>query len=99
MSHAPLLAIALLAFCPGVARAQITDITSGRPDGVYYGGLGLTNAYERPNTAEDLRRNEIEVKYREVVRAKIPDKKPSNDPWKSVRPTAAAITIDRHRPQ
>ena len=42
---------------------------------------------------------EIEVKYREVVRTKIPDKKPSNDPWKTVRPSASAITIERHRPQ
>lgn len=99
MLRSPLLAIALLVAPASFARAQITDITSGRPDGYYYGGFGLTNAYERPITAEDIRRNEIEQKYREVVRTKIPDKKPSNDPWKSVRPTAAAITVDRHRPE
>ena len=98
MPRIPLLAIALLVVPASLARAQITDITSGRPDITYY-QYGLSPSYERPITAQDIRRNEIEQKYREVVRTKIPDKKPSNDPWKGVRPTAAAITVDRHRPE
>ena len=98
MLRIPLSAIALLIVSATFARAQITDITSGRPDITYF-SYGLSPDYERPITAEDIRRNEIEQKYREVVRTKIPDRKPSNDPWKGVRPSAAAITVDRHRPE
>ena len=99
MLRIPLLAIALLVAPASFARAQVYDITTGRPDITYFSYYGGASSYERPITAEDIRRNEIEQQYREVVRARIPDKKPSNDPWKSVRPTAAAITVDRHRPQ
>ena len=98
MRRAVFLAIALVVAPASFARAQVTDITSGRPDTSYF-YYGLSPSYERPITAEDIRRNEIEQQYREVVRTRIPDKKPSNDPWKGVRPTATAITIGRHRPE
>jgi hypothetical protein len=56
--------------------------------------------YERSPTPEEVGRNyEIEMRYRETLRTKIPDRKPSNDPWKNVRPAAAASAFDRHRPQ
>ena len=55
--------------------------------------------YEGKRSYGNIQRDrQIEQAYRETV-SRIPDKKPSNDPWKKVRPTAAAITVDRHRPQ
>ena len=94
----PSIVAAALAVLPAFANAQVGDITSGRSE-ASYNQFSLTPSYERPMTAEDMRRNEIEQKYREVVR-RIPDKKPSNDPWKTVRqaPTATA-TFNRHRPE
>ena len=75
------------------AEAQITPIASGLPDNAYNYGLNLYG-YERPLTAQDMREIEIEQKYKETMR-KIPNKKPSNDPWAGVRPAPVA---DRHRP-
>ena len=73
------------------ARAQIND-TQGPSRRL---GFNLTPAYERPITAQDMRDMEVEKKYRASL-AKIPNKKPSKDPWAGIRPTAAE---DRHRPQ
>ena len=90
---------ALLVLAALPSHAQVGDITSGRSD-ASYNYFSLTPSYERPMTAEDMRRNEIEQKYREVVRAKIPDRKPSSDPWKTVRQAPAAkATFERHRPE
>jgi hypothetical protein len=99
MPRTLILAAALVMLSAGLARAQVNDITTGLPD---YGSnyFYLTPSYERPITAEDMRRdNLIEQKYRETLRTKIPDKKPSNDPWRNVRPAATAAAYDRHRPQ
>ena len=41
---------------------------------------------------------ENERNYRETVK-RIPDKKPSSDPWKNVRSTPTASSVDRHQPQ
>jgi len=94
-------AIAVLPAC--LARAQITDITSGRPDGAdsYYLNWGaFPTGYERRRSPEDAGRDtEIEAKYRDTLKTRIPDKKPSNDPWKTIRPAATAAAPDRHRPQ
>jgi len=82
-------------------RAQITDITSGLPDGagIYSWGAFPSSGYGRPpRSPEDAGRDtEIEAKYNETLQSKIPNRKPSNDPWKTIRPAAAAV--DRHRPQ
>ena len=78
----------------------MTDITSGRPDGAdYYTWGAFPTGYGPSRSPEAAGRDtEIEMKYNETLKSKIPDKKPSNDPWKNIRsaPTAAA---DRHRPQ
>jgi hypothetical protein len=83
---------------PGSAEAQITPIASGLPENANNYGYGLSLSpgygYERPMTAQDMRELEIEQKYKETMR-KIPNKKPSKDPWAGVRPAAVA---DRHRP-
>lgn len=95
---APALAVlALVLLLAEFARAQITDITSGRPPGADGTGISFLGAYERPMSAADMRSQEIERDYRRAL-TKIPNKKPSNDPWAGVRPTAARAD-DRHRPQ
>ena len=98
-----ILAAAMAVLPASLARAQITDITSGRPDGAdsYYYNLGaFPTGYERSRSPEDAGRDtEIEMKYRETLQTKIPDKKPSNDPWKTIRPAPTASATDRHRPQ
>lgn len=77
-----------------VSHAQVNDITTGLPDSSIWTAWP---AYERPISAEAAQRNaDIERKYRETV-AKIPNRRPSNDPWKSVRQAPAATTPDRHR--
>jgi hypothetical protein len=89
----PTIAFTLIVLSARLAEAQITPIASGLPDNAYNYGLNLYG-YERPITAQDMREQEIERKYKETMR-KIPNKKPSNDPWAGVRPAAVA---DRHRP-
>lgn len=76
------------------ARAQVNDISKALPNSAGY-GFNLTPSYERPITAQDMRDMEINRKYRETL-AKIPNKKPSRDPWAGIRPATAE---DRHRPQ
>jgi hypothetical protein len=79
------------------ARAQITDITSGRPPGADGQGISFFGAYERPMSAADMRSQEIEKDYRKAL-TKIPNKKPSGDPWSGIRTTTTRAD-DRHRPQ
>jgi len=88
-------ALALAVLPAELARAQITDITTGRPPGADGQGISFLGAYERPMTAADMRAQEIERDYRKTM-AKIPDKKPSKDPWAGIR---AATPADRHRPE
>ena len=89
-----LIAVFALAVLPvELARAQITDITTGRPPGADGQGISFFGAYERPMTAADMRAQEIERDYRRTM-AKIPDRKPSKDPWAGIR---ATTPVDRHR--
>jgi len=83
------------------ARAQITDITTGRPPGAdYYTWGAFPTGYGPSRSPEAAGRDtEIELKYRETLQSKIPDRKPSNDPWKTIRPASTAAAVDRHRPQ
>ena len=98
-----ILAAAMAVLPASLARAQITDITSGRPDGAnsyYYNWGAFPMSYPRSRSPEDAGRDtEIEAKYNETLRSKIPDRKPSNDPWKTIRPAPTASAADRHRPQ
>jgi hypothetical protein len=86
-------ALALAVLPAEFAYAQITDITTGRPPGADGQGISFFGAYERPLTAADMRSQQIERDYRRTM-AKIPDKKPSKDPWAGIRATTPA---DRHR--
>jgi len=91
-------AAALIALTGGLASAQITPIDKGVPAGGDIPSINEWSPYYRTRTPEQVGRDvEIEQNYRAAV-SKIPDRKPSNDPWKSIRPSAAT-TVDRHRPQ
>ena len=95
-------AAVLIVLSTSLARAQITDITSGRPDGTdyYYRWGAFPTGYERSRSPEDaVRDTEIEMKYRDTLKTRIPDRKPSNDPWKTIRPAPTAVAVDRHRLQ
>jgi hypothetical protein len=85
-----LLGATAVALLTGAARAQVTPISSGVRDG--YDMPSITEwspYYQRSRTPEEAGRDtEIEANYRAAV-AKIPDRKPSNDPWKSIRPATA----------
>ena len=94
-----ILAATIAVLSASLAHAQITDITTGRPPGAdYYTWGAFPTGYMRSRSPEDAGRDtEIELKYRETLQSKIPDRKPSNDPWKGIRATPTAVA-DRHRP-
>ncbi|MFL5151724.1 MAG: hypothetical protein ACJ8C3_02570 [Microvirga sp.] len=94
-------AAVLVVLPANLARAQITDITTGRPPGAdYYTWGTFPTGYGPSHSPEDAGRDtEIELKYRETLTSKIPNRKPSNDPWKTIRPAPTARAADRHRPQ
>ena len=94
MLRIPTIVFLIVLLSAGLGHAQITPITSGLPENAYNYGYSLSPGYERPITAQDIRELEIERKYNETLK-KIPNRKPSNDPWAGVRPAAVA---DRHRP-
>jgi hypothetical protein len=96
-----ILAATLVVLPAGLARAQITDITTGRPPGAdYYTWGTLPSGYVPARSPEDAGRDtEIEAKYNDTLKSRIPDKRPSNDPWKTIRPAPTASAGDRHRPQ
>ena len=96
-----ILAATLVVLPAGLARAQITDITTGRPPGAdYYTWGTFPSGYVPSRSPEDAGRDtEIEAKYNATLKSRIPDKKPSNDPWKTIRPAPTASAADRHRPQ
>ena len=92
----------LVVLSAGLARAQVTDSLPGYgiEDGPVF-SYGLFPDYEQTRSQAQIERDlEIERKYRETVKARIPDRRPSNDPWKNIRsaPAAAAVPYDRHRP-
>ena len=80
----------ILAFAPA-ARAQVIPGDSPTTR-IYWSGMGNNLSSE-----DRWREAESEQKYREAVK-RIPDRKPSNDPWKKVRPASTTVA-DRHRVQ
>ena len=97
-----ILAAAVVAVLPAsLARAQVSDITTGRPPGAdYYTWGTFPSGYMPARSPEDAGRDtEIEAKYNATLKSKIPDRKPSNDPWKNIRSAPTAVATDRHRAQ
>jgi hypothetical protein len=94
-----LLAATIILLSASLARAQFTGPipNTGYDTGYSWSAFPI---YERSPTPEEVGRDyQIEMRYRETLKTRIPDKKPSNDPWKNVRPAATASAFDRHRPQ
>ena len=90
------IAAAIVALCAGAAHAQIKDITNAAPDdGTYRWNMWppITRA-ENPEDAG--REHDIDLRYRETLRTKIPNRKPANDPWRTIR-TAPPVPYDKHR--
>jgi hypothetical protein len=96
ISRLLVIAAAVLALSAAAAQAQIHDITSAAPDDDsphwnMWPPVGIS-----PNPEDAGREHEIDQRYRETLRTKIPNRKPSNDPWRKIR-AAPAVPYDRHR--
>ncbi|MCX7314520.1 MAG: hypothetical protein WCG92_19025 [Hyphomicrobiales bacterium] len=78
------------------AKAQVTGHipNTGYDTGYGWNAIPLGYGYS-PSPEDSVRAYEIEQRYRETLRTKIPDRKPSNDPWKAIRPASSA-SVDRH---
>ena len=84
-------AAALLAPAPALAQSYGGPIpNSGNDVGYVYGGIASYYA-NRPTPEQIGREMQIESNYQSALK-KIPDKKASSDPWKSIRQAPA----DRH---
>ena len=96
MSRPLIAAIAIVALSAGAAHAQIKDITNVAPDDGTY-RWNMWPPIGRAENPEDAgREHDIDLRYRETLRTKIPNRKPSNDPWRSIR-RAPAVSPDKHR--
>jgi hypothetical protein len=73
------------------ATAAPAQITGPVPNTGHYEDLSYWNLWSgigRSQVPEDAgREHEIE-RYRETLKTKIPDRKPSKDPWRNIRPAA-----------
>ena len=99
MLRMPIAATVLIVLSAGLARAQVTGPIPNTPQDDSY-SWNMWAITTRTQTPEDAgREHEIERKYQETLRTKIPDKKPSNDPWKNIRTAPTAAAVDRHKPQ
>jgi hypothetical protein len=91
-------AAALAVLLADAAHAQMTGPVrnTAQDDSVYWNMWPGFGGSRTESTGRDA---EIEQKYRETLKTKIPDKKPSNDPWRTVRQTPAATpsAATRHK--
>ena len=92
-------AIAFVALSAGAAAAQITGPVPNTPqdNSTPWNMWAITSVSRTPEDAG--REHEIERKYQETLKTKIPDKKVPNDPWRTIRQAPAATVADRHKPQ
>ena len=99
MLHRIILAIAIIVLLAGIARGQ------GLPGDSPNSGIGAAVANSPASIRNILRLHgpegswsdyEGEQRYRETLK-KIPNRKPSSDPWRTIRQTPTASSPDRHR--
>jgi hypothetical protein len=84
-------ATAVIVVYAETASAQV--IPGDNPATYVYWSEGFSNLH---STEDRWRDAAAEQKYREAVK-KIPDRKASNDPWRTIRQApAAAAPVDRH---
>jgi hypothetical protein len=67
--------------------------TGGFDDQQFYWNMLPSGKRERSQADIDLER-----RYQETLKTRIPDRKPSKDPWAGIRSTTSRAE-DRHRPQ
>ena len=96
MPRSLIAALAIVALSAGAAHAQIKDITNAAPDDGTY-RWNMWPPVTRAENPEDAgRERDIDPRYRETLKTKIPNRKPANDPWRSIR-AAPAVPYDKHR--
>jgi hypothetical protein len=98
MPRLPIAAAAMIVLSAGFARAQYSGPFSYQ-DNHTANFSNILPDYEGKRSYADIQRDlEIERQYRATVNARIPDKKPSKDPWRNIRSAPVAEPYDRHRP-
>jgi hypothetical protein len=99
MLHQLTAAAVIIVLVSGTARAQVPGDSPNMNLGAAVSGsrgLGVVSGSRGP--AGFSADHENERNYRETLK-RIPDKKASNDPWKTIRPASTASPPDRHRVQ
>lgn len=98
MSFRLIAAASVIALSTAGAHAQVTGPVANT--GAYGDASNFyfpVPSYERVPEYSP-REREIERKYQETLRTRIPDKKPAGDPWRNMRAPTASVP-DRHRPE
>jgi hypothetical protein len=91
-------AVVVLLLC-AAARAQVPgDSPNMNLGNAVLGSSGLGVFSGSRGLAGSSADQENERRYRETLK-RIPDKKASNDPWKTIRPASTASAVDRHQVQ
>ena len=73
-------AAAIVALTSGLAAAQPASSSSSSS------GIGIPLHDDRPPTAEEIEKKKAADRAYSDAIQKIPDKKPSGDPWGNIRP-------------
>src|SRR5262245_20149484 len=78
------------------APAQITGAipNTGQPEG--WSNWNMWSGVGRAPIPEEAGREHEVERYRETLKTKIPDRKPSNDPWRNIRPASTALPGKQH---
>ena len=85
-----LLAGALVALCAGPVAAQPAPSSSNS-------SIGIPLNPQQPLTPEEIEKRKANDRaYNEAIQ-KIPDKKPSADPWGNVRPNSSTTTKNKQQ--
>jgi hypothetical protein len=97
MLHRLTASAVIIILVSGTARAQVPGDSPNMNIGnavMGSSGLGVFSGPRGP--AGSSADHENERRYRETLK-RIPDRKASNDPWKTIRPASTASRPDRHR--
>ena len=92
MWHRLLPAGAIAALVLGPAFAQPAPQSSSST-------IGIPLNPERPLTAEEIQKRKDAERAYDAAIQKIPDKKPSADPWGNIRPSSPASAKNKQQPQ
>jgi hypothetical protein len=85
-------AAAIIALTSGLALAQPASSSSSSS-----GSLGIPLSVERPPTPEEIEKQKAADRAYSDAMQKIPDKKPSADPWGNIR--SGSPNTAKNKPQ